>query len=95
MHPNLSGSNGWSAVLRHAYACVYMQVTWVQKLVAKRPACVASEVNLRNALHTGGKDCKQVIPPGFEPQGRCHQKSKRQGYHNHWPYEKVSSKNKN
>ena len=37
---------------------------------------VAPEVNLRNSLHTGHKAHKRGIHPGFETQGRHHQKSK-------------------
>ena len=37
---------------------------------------VAPEVNLRNSLHAGDKAHKQGIHPGFETQGRRHQKSK-------------------
>ena len=39
-------------------------------------AGVAPEVNLRNSLHAGDKVCKRGIHPGFETQGRRHQKSK-------------------
>ena len=42
----------------------------------KRSAGVTPEVNLRNSLHTGDKAHKQWIHPGFETQGRHHQKSK-------------------
>ena len=44
-------------------------------LAIKRSAGVAPEINLRNPLHVGYKACKQGIHPGFETQGRCHQKS--------------------
>ena len=44
-------------------------------LTTKRSADVAPVVNLRNLLNTGEKTCKQEIHPGFETQGRCHQKS--------------------
>ena len=37
---------------------------------------VAPEVNLRNSLHASDKAAKWGIHPGFETQGRCHQKSK-------------------
>ena len=40
----------------------------------KTQAGVAPEVNLRNPLHTGDKECKQGIESGFENQGICHQK---------------------
>ena len=39
-------------------------------------AGVVPEVNLRNSWHAGKKACKQGIHPGFETQGRRHQKSK-------------------
>ena len=45
-------------------------------LAIRRSAGVASEVNLRNLLHAGKKACRQGIHPGFETQGRYHQKSK-------------------
>ena len=37
---------------------------------------VTPEVNLRNSWHIGDKARKQGIHPGFETQGRHHQKSK-------------------
>ena len=37
---------------------------------------VAPEVNLRNSLHAGDKARKREIHPGFETQGRHHQKNK-------------------
>ena len=39
-------------------------------------AGVAPEVNLSNLLHAGDKARKGGIHPGFETQGRHHQKSK-------------------
>ena len=45
-------------------------------LATKRLAGVAPEVNLRNPLHGGNKACKHGIHPGFQTQGKCHQKSK-------------------
>ena len=45
-------------------------------LTSIQSAGVAPEVNLRNSWHTGDKACKQGIHPGFETQGRRHQKSK-------------------
>ena len=42
----------------------------------KRSADVTLEVNLKNPLHVGNKAHKQGIHPGFETQGRHHQKSK-------------------
>ena len=50
------------------YAC---SSKWI-----KRSAGVALKVNLRNLLHTGDQARKQEIHPGFETQGRHHQKSK-------------------
>ena len=45
-------------------------------LATKRSAGVTPEVNLRNPLHAGEKTHKQGIHPGFETQGRHHQKFK-------------------
>ena len=45
-------------------------------LVAKSSADVAPMVNLRIPLRTDDEAHKQGIHPGFETQGRCHQKSK-------------------
>ena len=45
-------------------------------LTSIQSAGVAPEVNLRNSLHVGNKAHKQGIHPGFETQGRHHQKSK-------------------
>ena len=41
-------------------------------LAAKRSACVAPEMNLRMQVN----HAIEVIHPGFETQGRCHQKFK-------------------
>ena len=41
-----------------------------------RSAGVAPEVNLMNPLHASKKTCKQGILPGFEIQGKHHQKFK-------------------
>ena len=46
---------------------------------AKRLAGVALEMNLRDPLHTGDKECKRGFHPGFETQGRHHQQSKNIG----------------
>ena len=43
---------------------------------AKRSAGVASEVNLRNPLHSDNDPSKWAIHPGIETQGRRNQKSK-------------------
>ena len=45
-------------------------------LAIKRSAVVTAEGNLRNPFHAVKEACKQGIHPGFEAQGRCHQKSK-------------------
>ena len=45
-------------------------------LAIKKSAGVTPEVNLKNLLHAGEEARKQGIHPGFENQGRCHQKSK-------------------
>ena len=45
-------------------------------LTSIQSAGVAPEVNLRNSWHAGDKAHKQGIHPGFETQGRRHQKSK-------------------
>ena len=42
----------------------------------KRSAGVAPEMNLRNLLHQVRKHTSEGIHPGFETQGRHHQKSK-------------------
>ena len=52
----------------------------------KRSAGVAPEVDLRILLHTGDGAHKLRYPhPGFESQGRHHQKSKTGC---HWPHKK-------
>ena len=63
-----------STVLQHA-PVVGSNTTW-PPLPTKKSAGVAPEVNLRNPLHAGDKACKRVIHPGFESQGKCHQKYK-------------------
>ena len=45
-------------------------------LAIRMPIGVAPELNLRNALHADKKTCKWRIHPGFETQGRRHQKFK-------------------
>ena len=45
-------------------------------LTSIQSAGVAPEVNLRNSWHAGDKACKRGNHPGFETQGRRHQKSK-------------------
>ena len=45
-------------------------------LAAKRSAGVTPEMNLRNPSHAGDEAYNSGIHPGFETQGRCHQKSK-------------------
>ena len=45
-------------------------------LADKRSAGVTQEINLKNPLHTSDKAHKRGIHPGFEAQGRRHQKSK-------------------
>ena len=57
-------------------------------------AGVAPEVNLRNPLHAGKKACKWGIQPGFETQGRRHQKSKARASSN-GPTERTSKFFKN
>ena len=59
------------------HVCRY--VVWkgsAAMLTSIQSAGVAPEVNLRNSLHAGNKTHKQGIDPGFETQGRHHQKSK-------------------
>ena len=59
-----------------------LQLLWVifkikgKQEARKRSTGVAPEVNLRNPLHAGDKAGKRGIHPGFETQGRRHQKSK-------------------
>ena len=61
-------------------ACTQVQVCGWNGLAAvlatKRSVGVTPEVNLRNPLYTGDGACKWGIHPGFETQGRCHQKFK-------------------
>ena len=45
-------------------------------LAVNRSASVTPVVNLTNSLHAGEEAHKQRIHPGFEIQGRHHQKSK-------------------
>ena len=45
-------------------------------LTSIQSAGVAPEVNLRNSWHAGDEAHKQGIHPGFETQGRHHQKFK-------------------
>ena len=45
-------------------------------LAIKMSAGVTVGVNIRNPLCTDEKVCKQGIHPGFDIQGRYHQKSK-------------------
>ena len=51
-------------------------VSNLNMLAAKRSAGVAPKVNLRIPLCTGDEDASEGIHPGFETQGRPHQKSK-------------------
>ena len=62
--------------------------TWIKKgLIAmqasKRSADITPEVNLWNSLHAGEDTHKQEIHPGFENQGRHHQKSKNRDINGH------------
>ena len=43
-------------------------------LTSIQSAGVAPEVNLRNSWHADDEACKRGIHPGFETQGRRHQK---------------------
>ena len=45
-------------------------------LAIKRSASVTPEVNLENPLHPGKETGKRGIHPGFETNGRHHQKFK-------------------
>ena len=68
------------------HVCRYMdQKSLAAMLTSIQSAGVSPEVNLRNSLQAGDKACKRGIHPGFETQGRPHQKSKT-GYQ--WPHEK-------
>ena len=54
---------------------------WIEKssaamLAPIRSSGVTPEVNLRNPLHAGDEECKGGVHPGFETQGRRHQKFK-------------------
>ena len=44
--------------------------------MSKRPEGAAAEVKLKNPLHTDVKARTRGIHPGFEAQGKRHQKSK-------------------
>ena len=62
--------------------------TWIKTgLIAmqaiKRSADITPEVNLWNPLHAGEDTHKQEIHPGFENQGRHHQKSKNRDINGH------------
>ena len=67
-------------------ACICVQEHgWKMKrrtalLAIRSSAGVAPEGNLRNPLHTGDEAHKQGIHPGFETQGRCHQKTETRGH---------------
>ena len=57
--------------------CNYVdQKVLAAMLDVERLAGVTPEANLRNSFHTDRETRKQRIYPGFEIQGRCHQKSK-------------------
>ena len=45
-------------------------------LAISRSTGVTLEVNLRNPLYAGKEACGWGMHPGFQTQGRCHQKSK-------------------
>ena len=45
-------------------------------LAVERSAVTTAEVNLRNPFHAVKEAGKLGFHPGFEAQGRCHQKSK-------------------
>ena len=47
-------------------------------LAIKKSVGVNPEINLGKPLCTGKEACKWEIYPGFEVQGKCHQKSKTQ-----------------
>ena len=59
--------------------CLYMyedQKGFGAMLDIQRSVGVTSEVNMRSPLHAGEQVLKSTIHPGFETQGRHHQKSK-------------------
>ena len=63
----------------NAYWHICKYVDWKDSaamLTSTLLASVAPEVNLRNPLCTGEEACKWGIHPGFETQGRHHQRSK-------------------
>ena len=60
------------------HQCHYVDQVCGSKWLSCHTGCqegVASEVNLKNPWHTGRETCWQGVHPGFETQGRCHQKS--------------------
>ena len=73
-HHCVGGSNPDACERNRASHAVYMLTQCTPLLVEK--AGVTPEVNLRNLLCSGEKADKQGIHPGFETQGRRHQKSK-------------------
>ena len=61
----------------YRHVCKYVdQKGSTAMLTSIQSAGVAPEVNLRNSLYAGEEACKRGIHPGFETQGRRHQKSK-------------------
>ena len=64
-------------MLVYTFTSMWIKKGLVAMLAIMRSAGVAREVNLRNPLDAGNEAYKQEIYPGFETQGRCHQKSKR------------------
>ena len=62
-----------------SHQCLYMyedQKRFGAMLDIQRSAGVTPEVNMRSPLHAGEQVLKSMIHPGFETQGRHHQKSK-------------------
>ena len=81
---NLSNSDGYtlSHTVLHIVSWVRVppmleKVSRSQKLGHQEVGRLSPpEVNLRNLLCIGNKECKQLIHPGFKTQGRCHHMSK-------------------
>ena len=67
----------WTSTNACGHICRHMDRKGLAaRLTSVQSAGVAPEVNLRNSLHAGNKARKWGIHPGFETQGRRHQKSK-------------------
>ena len=76
----------WGSGITNACMQVCARSGLAAILAAERSAGVIPELNLRNLLHTGNEKYKQgCVYPGFETQGKCHQKCKTVYQ---WPHKK-------